>query len=89
MLILSRKHGERIRIVLPNCQLAVTIVSVDGNRVRLGISSPADIAVYREEICARSASKSTVAPWRSRAGVGTEMMIRESATPAASSQLLP
>jgi carbon storage regulator len=48
MLVLSRKLGERI--VVPHCQLAVTVVSVDGDRVRLGISAPAEMAVYREEI---------------------------------------
>jgi carbon storage regulator len=48
MLVLSRKLGERI--VVPNCDLAVTVVAVEGNKVRLGISAPAEIAVYREEV---------------------------------------
>ena len=48
MLVLTRKVGERI--VIPHCQLAVTIIAVDGNRVRLGVSAPSAIAVYREEL---------------------------------------
>jgi carbon storage regulator len=48
MLVLSRKIGERI--LVPDCGLAVTVVAVEGNRVRLGISAPAEITVYREEI---------------------------------------
>ena len=48
MLVLSRKLGERI--VVPHCELAVTVIAVEGNTVRLGISAPEDIAVYREEV---------------------------------------
>ena len=48
MLVLSRKIGERI--VVPHCELAVTVVAVEGNAVRLGISAPEDVAVYREEV---------------------------------------
>jgi carbon storage regulator len=48
MLVLSRKIGERI--LVPDFDLAITVVAVDGNRVRLGISAPADVPVYREEI---------------------------------------
>jgi carbon storage regulator len=48
MLVLSRKIGERI--LVPDLDLAITVVAVDGNRVRLGISAPADVPVYREEI---------------------------------------
>jgi carbon storage regulator len=48
MLVLSRRPGERI--VLPHCELAVTIVAIEGKNVRLGISAPDDIAVYREEV---------------------------------------
>ena len=48
MLVLSRKIGERI--LVPHCELAVTVLAVEGNRVRLGISAPEDIAVYREEV---------------------------------------
>ncbi|HLJ96045.1 MAG TPA: carbon storage regulator [Gemmataceae bacterium] len=48
MLVLSRKIGERI--LLPEYQLAVTVIAVEGNRVRLGITAPPDVAVYREEI---------------------------------------
>jgi carbon storage regulator len=48
MLILSRKIGERV--LLPDHDLAITVVAVEGNRVRLGISAPPEITVYREEI---------------------------------------
>jgi carbon storage regulator len=48
MLVLSRKLGERI--VVPDRGLAVVVLAIDGNRVRLGITAPADVAVYREEV---------------------------------------
>jgi carbon storage regulator len=48
MLVLSRKRGERI--LVPHCELTVTVVAIDGNSVRLGISAPAEIGVYREEL---------------------------------------
>jgi carbon storage regulator len=48
MLVLSRKVGQRI--LVPGSNLVVTVVSVKGNRVRLGVSAPADVAVYREEV---------------------------------------
>ena len=48
MLVLSRKIGERI--LVPNSNVVVTVVSVKGNQVRLGVSAPADVVVYREEV---------------------------------------
>ena len=51
MLVLSRKIGERI--LVPHCELAVTVIAVEGKAVRLGISAPEDIAVYREEVWQR------------------------------------
>jgi carbon storage regulator len=51
MLVLSRKIGQRI--VVPHCELAVAVLAVDGNTVRLGISAPTDVGVYREELWVR------------------------------------
>ena len=48
MRVLSRKIGERI--LVPHCELAVTVIAVEGKAVRLGISAPEGIAVYREEV---------------------------------------
>ena len=50
MLVLSRKVGERI--VIPDYDLAVTVIAVDGNRVRIGVSAPTDVNVFREELWA-------------------------------------
>ncbi len=62
MLVLSRKLGERI--LVPHCDLTVTVVAIEGNTVRLGISAPGEIRVYREElwrqICAQAAPPDTV-----------------------------
>ena len=55
MLVLSRKLGERI--LVPHCDLAVTVVSIDGNTVRLGISAPAEVGIYREEVWQRVCSE--------------------------------
>lgn len=48
MLVLSRRLGERI--LVPQCDLAVTVVAVEGNTVKLGITAPNELGVYREEL---------------------------------------
>jgi carbon storage regulator len=52
MLVLSRKVKEEL--VVPHCQLTVTVLEISGNRVRLGISAPAGIAVHRREVWQRN-----------------------------------
>jgi carbon storage regulator len=51
MLVLSRKLGEQI--VVPDCALTLTVVAIDKNTIRLGITAPAEIKVFREEIWRR------------------------------------
>lgn len=48
MLVLSRKLGERI--VVPEINLTLTVVAIEGNTVRLGITAPTEIGVYRQEL---------------------------------------
>ena len=50
MLILTRKIGEALMI---GEDVTVTVMDVKGNRVRIGISAPKDVAVHREEIFER------------------------------------
>jgi carbon storage regulator len=47
MLVLSRKVDQKI-IVGEDIQ--VTIVRIEGNRVRIGITAPDDVAIRRAEI---------------------------------------
>ncbi len=47
MLVLSRKKHESVMI---GDKVAVTVVEVRGDKVRLGIEAPKDIAVHRREI---------------------------------------
>ncbi len=48
MLVLSRRLHESI--VLPGLNVTVTVVAVNGDRVRIGIEAPKDIPVMREEL---------------------------------------
>ncbi|NMC21723.1 MAG: hypothetical protein GYA33_15035 [Thermogutta sp.] len=48
MLILSRRPNEKL--VLPTVNVAVQVVKILGNSVRLGIEAPGDVPVYREEL---------------------------------------
>lgn len=47
MLVLSRKPGERILI---GDNVAVTIVRIGPNTVRVGIDAPRDMNIVREEL---------------------------------------
>ncbi|OBZ07899.1 carbon storage regulator [Bacillus sp. FJAT-27264] len=47
MLVLTRKKGESI--VIQN-DIVVTVLSVEGDIVKIGISAPKDIDIYRKEI---------------------------------------
>jgi len=47
MLILSRRTDESIVI---GDEVTITILSVKGKQVRVGITAPPDVSVHREEI---------------------------------------
>ncbi len=47
MLVLSRKTGQEIQI---GPEVRITIVAVSGKTVRLGISAPREINVWRREL---------------------------------------
>ena len=50
MLILTRRIGETLII---GDDVNITVLGVKGNQVRLGINSPKDVSVHREEIYLR------------------------------------
>ena len=47
MLILTRKVGEALKI---GDDVTITVLSVKGHQVRIGIDAPKDVSVHREEI---------------------------------------
>lgn len=51
MLVLSRRVGEEIVI---DGRIRVTISSIKGDRVRIGISAPPDVPVHRLEVFERT-----------------------------------
>jgi carbon storage regulator len=57
MLILSRRTDESIVI---GDEVTITILSVKGKQVRIGITAPADVSVHREEIYQRIQSGESV-----------------------------
>jgi len=54
MLILTRRIGEVLRI---GDDVAITVLGIKGNQVRIGIDAPKDVAVHREEIYQRIKSE--------------------------------
>lgn len=47
MLILTRRVGETVMI---GNDVAITVLAVKGNQVRVGVSAPKDMPVHREEV---------------------------------------
>ena len=50
MLILTRKVGESVLI---GDNISITVLSVRGNQVKLGVQAPKEVSVHREEIYQR------------------------------------
>jgi carbon storage regulator len=47
MLVLSRREGERLVI---GERIVITVLEIDGSRVRIGVEAPRSIHVRREEL---------------------------------------
>ena len=47
MLILSRKQEESIVI---RDDIVITILAIEGDKVKIGIQAPRDVQVYRQEL---------------------------------------
>lgn len=56
MLILSRKLKEKI-VLGEEGEIQITVLSIDGNQVQLGIEAPDDIPVDRIEIFFKKLAK--------------------------------
>jgi carbon storage regulator len=52
MLVLSRKCGE---VIVISDNVRVTVLGVQGGRVKLGFAAPSDMPIHREETHARIA----------------------------------
>ena len=50
MLALTRKKGEAIIV---NNNVEITILEVKGDQVKIGISAPKEVPVYRKEVYAQ------------------------------------
>lgn len=47
MLALSRKKGEALMI---NNDIEITVLDIKGEQVKIGISAPKEVPVYRKEV---------------------------------------
>lgn len=59
MLVLSRKLREEIII---DGNIRVVVVSIQGDKVRLGIEAPKNISIHRKEVLAKIPSKPLPGP---------------------------
>jgi carbon storage regulator len=64
VLVLSRKKGETIVI---QDQIELTILSVDGDTVKVGISAPKHVDIFRKEVylSIQEANRESAAPLQS------------------------
>lgn len=76
MLVLSRRVGEEI--VIDN-NIRITIVSVKGDRVRIGVAAPKNVAVDRAEVHERRVQFDVVVPVH--ASTDEEVLLGESLEP--------
>ncbi|NLY57052.1 MAG: carbon storage regulator [Gammaproteobacteria bacterium] len=53
MLSLTRRSGETIIITAGEHQIEITVLRIDGNKVRIGTRAPQDVAIVRKEIAHR------------------------------------
>jgi carbon storage regulator len=62
MLVLTRQLGEQIVI---DGNIILTVVAIDGNKIRLGIQAPKSVCVDRAEVHNRRLAEQASAAWTS------------------------
>ena len=65
MLVLTRRKNQSIVI---GDQIVVTVLEVKGDQIRLGITAPRDVQVYREELLAELSEANRSAVLSDQAG---------------------
>jgi carbon storage regulator len=60
MLVLTRKLGEEI--VIPSLDVTIRLVEIRGDKVRLGVDAPVQVAVHRKEVWDRIRQFETESP---------------------------
>ena len=59
MLVLTRRIGEQLVI---DENIVLTIVAIEGNKIRLGIAAPSAVRVDREEVHRRRIAQESAMP---------------------------
>lgn len=59
MLVLTRKIGEKIHL---GDEIVVTVTSISGQQVRLGIAAPPEVPILRNELIVRAEANPEEAP---------------------------
>jgi len=49
MLVLTRSIEEKL-VIGNNAEVTITIIDIQGNKVRLGIEAPRNVTVHRQEV---------------------------------------
>ena len=73
MLVLTRRHGESVRI---GQDIRVTVVASTGAQVRIAIEAPEEVGIFREEIFEQVASANVEAASQGKALVGPIRVVR-------------
>jgi carbon storage regulator len=62
MLVLSRRSGEEI--LVPQHEITFRILEIRGDQVRIGLTAPSDVRLFRGEVWARVRDGLLVGPMR-------------------------
>ena len=57
MLVVRRKAEEGILLLFLRRKISIHILSIERDRVKIGISAPSDVAIVREELLDRAAEQ--------------------------------
>jgi len=50
MLVLSRRLGEKVVVMVGSKEIVLTVVDIDRGKIRIGFDAPAEFAIFREEL---------------------------------------
>lgn len=74
MLVLTRRIDESLVI---RDDIVVTVLAVDGDKVKLGIQAPADVTILRQELCEAVRQQNLAARLAAEASTQTLTTVRQ------------